>query len=170
MENGQWFRGPGRKGISPAILRNGSPFGRGGGFGYGPEEIFFSPPLRLAESPSGQLRKSISRRDLRRNLPSLPGPCQAFLKKSSRPMRKEAEIPADCAKEEPCNSIARFSEKKLFGFFLPCQDLLQGLRMEEEDLPVGRPDNLGFGEAAHHSDRGFHGGARHVRHILTGEG
>jgi len=40
----------------------------------------FAPPLRLAEGKQGVYGKGISRQCLRRNLPFLPGPWQAFIK------------------------------------------------------------------------------------------
>jgi hypothetical protein len=43
-------------------------------------EKLFPAPLRLAEAGWGEFGEAISRRDWRRNLPFLPGHCQAFLK------------------------------------------------------------------------------------------
>jgi hypothetical protein len=41
---------------------------------------FFSVPASLCGKPAGRLGEGISRREFRRNLPFLPGPCQAFFR------------------------------------------------------------------------------------------
>jgi hypothetical protein len=41
---------------------------------------FFPAPASPCGKPAGGLKEAVSRRGLRRNLPFLPGPCQAFIK------------------------------------------------------------------------------------------
>jgi hypothetical protein len=74
MANGS--RGPEEK----PYLRHASLFGWGGGLGYFPEEMFSRAPLRLRKANRGVLREAIFRRELLRNRPFLPGPCEAFLR------------------------------------------------------------------------------------------
>jgi hypothetical protein len=52
----------------------------GGGVLLFLRSFLITPPLRFADGQQGVYGKRISRRCLRRNLPFLPGPCQAFRK------------------------------------------------------------------------------------------
>jgi hypothetical protein len=55
-----------------------------------------------------------------------------------------------------------------FEILFPLQNPLQGLGMEEKDLPVCRFDEFGLGKPAHHPDCCFHGGPRHIGQVLPG--
>jgi hypothetical protein len=75
------FQGPGRKVILLAIMRHISLPTCGGGVLLFLRSFPVPPPLRFADARQGVSGEGKSRRCLRRNLPFLPGPWKAFVKK-----------------------------------------------------------------------------------------